>query len=71
MSEPKSVEKEIMDWANDPFSSANRRELTDADVAFIKDASLSQLREELYYATGSDVEYAAALAKQILVRTNP
>lgn len=43
--------------------------LTDADVAFIKDAALSDLREELYYATGRDEVYAAALAKEIVRRT--
>lgn len=43
--------------------------LTDSDIAYIKDAPLADLREELYYAKGRDEEYAAALAKEILRRS--
>jgi hypothetical protein len=41
--------------------------LTDADIAFIKDAPMSELREELRYAT-LDKEYSQALAAEILRR---
>jgi hypothetical protein len=44
-------------------------ELTDADVLYIRDASLDDLREELEYANPTDTEYRKALAAEILRRT--
>lgn len=45
-----------------------RISLTDSDLEFIKNASLEELREALYYARGYDAEYEAALAKEIVSR---
>jgi hypothetical protein len=42
--------------------------LTDADIAYLKDAPVTELQEELRYANPDDFEYRRALCDEIIKR---